>query len=83
MAGSLIDEARRLTAGRTGTRCGIGRWLDKLDGKERQEWAELLAAEDVPHTVIAAMFQARDVPIQDHTVGTHRRGRCMCGKTAT
>lgn len=84
MGTSLLEEARRLAAGKTGTRCGLGKFLERLEPKERAEWEELVGTDkdDVPHTVIAVMLQARDVAVQDHTVGTHRRGRCMCGKQA-
>jgi hypothetical protein len=77
---SLIEDLRRQSADRKpGPRCGVKRFLDRLEPDERTEWAAVLADPDIKTSVIVEQVEklyGRE--LSSHTVAYHRRGRCLC-----
>lgn len=76
----LLDEARAESSKRArGTICSVGKLLNTLEGKEREELEEAL--NDYPgisHGVLCDVMARRNMRIARETLSTHRRRICRC-----
>jgi len=73
----LRDELEPARASRT---CTVKEWVTAQE--DPAEWIELMDDASVQGTAIFRLMRKYGYPFGETAVGRHRRGGCMCGRTA-
>jgi hypothetical protein len=64
---------------KTGPRCSVGEFLDRISEADRQEIKEALANPGIRHVLLVeALRITHGVKLQTTTLARHRRGICLC-----
>lgn len=79
---SIIDRARKAQRGRQGPNCGVGIMLATVQPSYRLDVEQAMADPNIYSTVISEILAQDGIELAYETIQRHRRGRCMCGKTA-
>jgi hypothetical protein len=79
---SIVDRARKAQRGRQGPNCGVGSMLATLQPAYRSDVQAAMDDPSIYSTVISEILAQDGIDIAYERIQRHRRGRCMCGKTA-
>ncbi len=64
------------------TACGVGKLLEDLDEADRAELTQVLASRALSTYLVDKIEAAYGTRIPEWTLNRHRRGGCLCGRTA-
>lgn len=79
---SIVERARKAQRGRQGPNCGVGIMLATVQPAYRLDVEQAMADPNIYSTVISEILAQDGIDIAYETIQRHRRGRCMCNKTA-